>query len=73
MDVNPDADLAWRELIPRVRFHSRRNIERHGANTLPLIGPRQAKWHLSKGAVNKWMMVSSVLLEKRLETKSGRR
>ena len=29
-------------IIPRVRF------ERRGANTLPLSGTRQAKWHLSK-------------------------
>ena len=48
MDVNPDADLAWRGLIPRVRFHSGRNVERRGANTLPLSGTRQAMWHLSK-------------------------
>ena len=33
MDVNPDADLAWRGLIPGVRFHSGRNAERRGANS----------------------------------------
>ena len=48
MDVNPDADLAWREIIPGVRFHSSRNVERRGANILPLSGTRQAKWHLPK-------------------------
>ena len=48
MDANPDRNLAWRELIPRVRFHSRRSVERRGANTLPLSGTCQAKWHLSK-------------------------
>ena len=48
MDVNPDADLAWRGLIPRVRFYSNWNVERRGANTLPLSGTRQAMWHLSK-------------------------
>ena len=42
MDANPDSDLAWRGLTPGVRF------ERRGANTLPLSGTRQAKWHLSK-------------------------
>ena len=48
VDVNPDADLVWRELIPRVRFHSSGSVERRGANTLPLSGTRQAMWHLSK-------------------------
>ena len=48
MDTIPDPELAWRELFPRVRFRSRRNIERRGANTLPLSGTRQAMWHLSK-------------------------
>ena len=39
MDTIADPDLSWRELIPRVRFHSSRNIERRGANTLlPLNG-----------------------------------
>ena len=48
MDVNPGWNLAWRDLFPRVRFHSGRNVERRGANTLPLSGTRQAMWHLSK-------------------------
>ena len=48
MDANPDRNLAWRDLIPRVRFHSNWNVERRGANTLPLSGTRQAMWHLSK-------------------------
>ena len=47
-NVNPDADLAWRDLVPRVRFHSDWNVERRGTNTLPLSGTRQAMWHLSK-------------------------
>ena len=33
MDVNPDWNLAWHDLIPGVRFHSSRNVERRGANT----------------------------------------
>ena len=72
MDTFPDPDLAWLVLIPRVRFHPRRTIERRGANTLPLSGTRQAMWHLSKRRAKKWVMVS-LLLVKRLETKSGRR
>ena len=48
MNPNPDADLARRELIPRVGFHSIMGVERRGANTLPLSGTRQAKYHLSK-------------------------
>ena len=47
-NVNPDEDLAWRDLIPRVSFHSDWNGERRGASTLPLTGTRQAMWHLSK-------------------------
>ena len=48
MDVNPDRNLAWRDLILRVRFQSNWNVERRAANTLPLSGTRQAMWHLSK-------------------------